>query len=108
METHNFKYKNMFNQAIEALRQTAGLDLEVVEYKPTAVQVQENAHIKIMYDNKIYDFVVAVKNVDRFATLAQVKQQLESFHQVPLLIAPNLTNATANHCQALGSKNPLI
>lgn len=70
------------------LRRTAGLDIQVVEYEPTAMLTRADAYIKIAHNNKNYEFIVEVKNVDRFATVAQVKNQLEEFNKAPLLIAP--------------------
>src|SRR5450830_1076652 len=102
MELHNIKDKEMLDQAIDALRRAAGLDIQVVEYEPTAMRTRADAHIKIAHNNKNYDFVVEVKNVDRFATVAQVKHQLEAFNQAPLLIAPKLTDAAADNCKELG------
>jgi hypothetical protein len=102
MELHNNKYKDMLDQAIDALRQTAGLDIKVVEYEPKAMRRRPDAYINIEHNNRHYEFVVEVKNVDRFATVAQVKYQLEEFNQAPLLIAPKLTDAAADNCKELG------
>lgn len=102
MELHNIKDKDMLDQAIEALRQAAGLDIQVVEYEPTAMRTRADAYIKIAHNKKNYEFVVEVKNVDRFATVAQVKHQLEGYDKAPLLIAPKLTDAAANNCKELG------
>lgn len=102
MELHNIKEKDMLDQAIDALRQTAGLDIEIVQYEPAAMNARADAYINIAHNNKNYEFVVEVKNVDRFATVAQVKHQLEEFNKAPLLIAPRLTDAAANNCKELG------
>ncbi|HYN53702.1 MAG TPA: type IV toxin-antitoxin system AbiEi family antitoxin [Methylotenera sp.] len=102
MKLHNIKEKDMLDQAIEALRQTAGLDIEVVQYEPAAMNARADAYVNIAHNNKNYEFVVEVKNVDRFATVAQVKNQLEEFNKAPLLIAPKLTEAAADNCKELG------
>ncbi len=102
MEMLNIKEKDMLDQAMEALRQAAGLDIEVAQYEPTAMQVRADAYINITYNNNNYEFVVEVKNIDRFATIAQVKQELEDFNKAPLLIAPKLTEAAADNCKELG------
>lgn len=102
MELHNIKEKDMLGQAIDALRRTAGLDIQLVKYEPTAMHARADAYIKIALDNNNYEFVVEVKNVDRFAMVAQVKHQLEMFEERPLLIAPKLTEAAADKCKELG------
>ena len=101
MELHNIKDKDMLDQAIDALRRAAGLDIQVIQYEPTAMHARADAHIKIAHNNNHYEFVVEVKNVDRFATVAQVKHQLEEFKKRPLLIAPKLTDAAADKCKEL-------
>ena len=102
MKLHNIKEKDMFDQAIEALRQAAGLDIEVTHYEQAGTHKRADAYVNIAHNNKNYEFVVEVKNVDRFATVAQVKYQLEAFNKAPLLIAPKLTEAAANNCKELG------
>ena len=102
MEMLNIKEKDMLDQAIAALRQAAGLNIEVTQYEPAATHARADAYINIAYNNNNYEFVVEVKNVDRFATIAQVKHQLEEFNKAPLLIAPKLTEAAANNCKELG------
>jgi hypothetical protein len=102
MDFYNIKENEIIDQAIDALRQTTGLDIQVVQYEPIAMQVRADAYIKIAHCNTNYEFVVEVKNVDRFATVTQVKHQLDDFVQRPLLIAPKLTNAAADMCKELG------
>jgi hypothetical protein len=100
MELYNIKDKDMLDQAIDALRQAAGLHIEVTKYE--ALNIQADAIIQVEINNKNYDFVVDVKNVDRFTTIAQVKYRLAAFKLAPLLIAPKLTDAAANNCKELG------
>ena len=40
MELYNLKDKDMLDQAIDALRQAAGLEIEVVEYEPAAMHAR--------------------------------------------------------------------
>ncbi len=79
IELYSSKYKDIFDQAIKALRQTAGLDLEVIEYTPTTIHAHANTPIKIMYDNKIYDFgnLETAKLIDD----KQIKHAIHQFHQ---------------------------
>lgn len=100
MDLYNIKDKDMLDQAIDALRQTTGLQIKVTKYE--ALNIQADAIIQVEINKKNYDFVVDVKHVDRFTTIAQVKYQLEAFNLAPLLIAPKLTDAAANNCKELG------
>ena len=102
VKLHHIKEKDMFHQAIDVLRQTAGLDIEVVQYQPAAMNARADACVVIAHNHHHYEFVVEVKNVDRFATVAQVKHQLGEFNKAPLLIAPKLTVAAADNCKELG------
>lgn len=102
MELYNIKENEMLDQAIETLRRAAGLDIQIVHYEPTVMDARADAYIKIAHNNNNYEFVVEVKNVDRFVTIAQVKYQLEVFNKKPLLIAPRLTDAAADKCKELG------
>lgn len=102
MELQNLKDDEMFDQAIDALRQTAGLDIEVTKLKIHGFLNRADAFIRVTINQKIYAFVVEIKNVDRFAMVAQVKHQLEEFEERPLLIAPKLTDAAADKCKELG------
>lgn len=101
MELQNLKENEMLDQAIDALRQTADLDIEVTKLKTHGFVNQADAFIRIQINQKIYEFVVEIKNVDRFAMVAQVKHQLEEFEERPLLIAPRITDAAADKCKEL-------
>ena len=102
MELQNLKDNEMLDQAIDALRQTAGLDIEVTKLKIHGFLNRADAFIRVTINTKIYAFVVEIKNIDRFAMVAQVKHQLEEFEERPLLIAPKLTDAAADKCKELG------
>jgi hypothetical protein len=102
MELANIKENEMLDQAIDALRQAAGLEIEVTKLKIHGFLNKADAFIRVTINQKIYAFVVEVKNVDRFAMVAQVKHQLEEFEERPLLIAPKLTDAAADKCKELG------
>lgn len=99
MEITNFKDREILDQAIEALQQTTGLDVGLTKYE--ALDIQADAIIKIVINNRKFEFVVDIKHVDRFATIAQVKYRLDAFTLPPLLIAPKLTEAAANKCKEL-------
>ena len=101
MKLQNIRENDMLDQAIEALRQTAGLEIEVEKLKNHGFLDIADAFIQVTINQKKYAFVVQIKNVDRFAMVAQVKQQLEGFEERPLLIAPRITDAAADKCREL-------
>lgn len=86
-------------QAIQALAKTTGLKITIIEYEP--LKAQADAHAKIRINAKDYEYVVEIKNVDRFAALGQVKHQLGAFIYKPLLIARRLTDEAADKCKEL-------
>lgn len=102
MELQNFKDNEMLDQAIDALRQTVGLEIDVTKLKTHEFLNKLDAFIRLTINQKVYEFAVEVKNIDRFAAVAQVKHQLEEFKERPLLIAPKLTDAAADKCKELG------
>ncbi len=102
MELQNMKENEMLDQAMDALRQTAGLEIDVIKLKTHGFANQADAFIRATINEKTYEYAVVIKNVDRFATVAQVKHQLEGIVERPLLIAPRLTDAAADNCKELG------
>lgn len=91
--------KEMLTQAVKALEKTAGLKIAILKYEP--FRVQADAYAKLRVNDKEYEYVVEIKNVDRFAALGQVKHQLEAFIHRPLLIARRLTGEAADKCREL-------
>lgn len=102
MKLYDNKENGMLDQAIDALRHTTGLTVVVEKLQVNGFINQVDAFIKITINKKIYGYAVVVKNVDRFATVAQVKHQLEGVNERPLLIARRLTDAAADKCKELG------
>lgn len=102
MELANIKENEMLDQAIDALGQAAGLDIEVTKLKIHGFLNKADAFIRVTINQKTYEYAVVIKNIDRFATVAQVTHQLEGFEERPLLIAPKLTDAAADKCKELG------
>lgn len=102
MELHNIKENEMLDQAIDALRRTAGLEIDVTKLNTHGFINRADGFINVTINQRTYAFVVEVKNVDRFAMVAQVKHQLEMFEERPLLIAPKLTDTAADKCKELG------
>jgi hypothetical protein len=92
----------MMEKALAALPRTTGLHGKIAHTKPRPADCGD-ALIEITTAHRVYPFVVEVKNVRHFATLALVKEQLACAERgvQPLLIAPYVTRALAEHCRAL-------
>ena len=91
--------KALVKHAIEALEKTTGLKITILKYEPFRAQADAYAELRI--NGKVYEYVIEIKNVDRFAALGQVKHQLEAFMHRPLLIARRLTDDAADKCREL-------
>lgn len=102
MEMQNIKLNELLDQAMDALRRTAGLEIAVTKLNAHGFINRVDTFINVTINKKTYAYAVVIKNVDRFATVAQVKHQLEGIVERPLLIAPRLTDAAADNCKELG------
>src|SRR5690242_17616973 len=100
-------YRETLEEAIAALRRTAGIEAKLLQKQPRAmltrkrVPTQADTLIEIDVGRRKQQFLAEVKNVDRFATPAQVKAQGVAWEQPPLLIAPYITRETADKCREL-------
>ena len=88
-------------QALAALPRTAGLQGRITKLGLIVPLV--DVLIEIKTPNRAYPFVAEVKNVRHFATISLVKDQLACAKRgvQPLLVAPYITRALAEHCRAL-------
>src|SRR5712691_5158932 len=93
---------DLLQRACDALRRTTGLEGRLVSTQVAGQDGQgADAVIEIVADGKRYRYVVALKQVDRFATLGMVKHQLERYDQPGLLVAPYITPDVAKRCREL-------
>ena len=92
----------ILEKALAALPRTAGLHGRITEAEPHQPACGD-ALIEIKTANRAYPFVAEVKNVRHFATISLVKDQLGCAKRgvQPLLVAPYITRALAEHCRAL-------
>jgi hypothetical protein len=93
---------DFLQRAFNALRRTTGLGGRLVT-TPVIEQdgPEANAVVEIVAEGKRYSYVVALKRVDRFATLGIIKHQLAQFDKPGLLVAPHITSEVAERCRAL-------
>lgn len=94
--------QDIFRHALEALKKTTGLDARITELEPDLAKGRKaDARVTIDANGQAYDYIAEVKQVDRFATLAEVKYQLGWHAEKLLLVAPRITIETAEKCREL-------
>lgn len=98
---HPMRDQETLNEALEAIRRTAGIELHAAA---CALQPPRgDAVLKIAVPPTPAQFIAEIKTVRNFATIALVKEQLAhlgpGLH--PLLGAPYMTRALAEHCREL-------
>lgn len=93
----------VLDRAIAALAQTTGLEATIIAREPFHPQKRADALIDIHARTETYRFLAEVKNVRHFATVGLVKDQLRKIEPDvrPLLVAPYVTRAIAEHCREL-------
>ena len=96
------KEQFLLEHALEALRNATGL-----VGKPVATEhglggdIRPDATVEIDVGGKPHRYTVAIKRIDRFAAIGQIKNQLERFPQPGLLVAPRITTETVDICREL-------
>jgi hypothetical protein len=89
----------VLNQALEAVRRTAGVDLRIVPHAPPF----GDALLEVDAPTTRVQFVAEIKTARYFATIGMVKERLA--HRppgiYPLLVAPYITRALAERCREL-------
>jgi hypothetical protein len=101
------QHRETLDHALGALGRTAGLQARVLEYEPgtrlalPGVCKEADALIEIDMGQRKHLFLAEVKNIDRFGTPAQVKNQASAWDHPPLLVAPYIAPETAGRCREL-------
>jgi len=93
--------KIVLDAAVAAFRQTTGLAAKIVAQERPPTATRAHALLQVPTGRRTYRFLAEVKTVDRFETPAQVKTQLASLRQPPILVAPYITRETAQRCRDL-------
>jgi hypothetical protein len=90
-------------RALETLEQTTGVKGRVVQLRPQiADRDRPDAEIVLQINGEEYPYLVEAKTqVDRFATLGNVKAQLDRLGHPGLLFTPQITTAQAKQCRQL-------
>ena len=92
----------ILEKALAALPRTGGLHERITDVEPHRAACGD-VLIEIKTANRAYPFVAEVKDVCHFATIGLVKDQLACAKRgvQPLLVAPYITRALAEHCREL-------
>jgi hypothetical protein len=98
---HTNREKAVLTDALTAFHQNTGLKAQIIEH--CELHAAGDALVEIETKTKKYKFLAEVKNVRRFATAGLAKEQLARRDRgvYPLLVAPYVTRAIAEHCRAL-------
>jgi len=87
---------------LDALRRTTGLIGRVAEREPVIAQgFRADARIEIETNGQRHGYLVEIKQVDRFITLAGIKNQFDLYNDRALLVAPRITTEIAEKCRKL-------
>ncbi|MGD9788361.1 MAG: type IV toxin-antitoxin system AbiEi family antitoxin [Sulfuricellaceae bacterium] len=91
--------QEILGQAIAALEAATGLHAQV-QFEPGGI-VGPDALIDIAIDDRAVRFAAEIKAIDRFQTLGAIKARADIAPYPPLLVAPYITEATAEKCREL-------
>jgi len=103
---NNQRNPELLQAALEAFRRTTGLQARVLDSEPKIPSATTNyrpdALIEVQTQHKPFRFVVEIKRLDRFETVAQARTFWpEGAHPPLILIAPFITPQTAQRCRDL-------
>jgi hypothetical protein len=102
MKTYEPEDKTLV-KALEALRNTTGIDAEVAAAQVVLNNGQRaDAKVILKPEGQPHHFFIAeIKRVDRFAHLADIKYHLGEYADEMLLVAPRITEEMADKCKEL-------
>lgn len=98
---HIQREEAILEEALAALRQNTGVYAQIIQRcDPHTVG---DALIEVKTTTKKHKFLAEIKTVRHFATIGLVKEELAHLDRgvYPLLVAPYITRALAEHCRAL-------
>jgi hypothetical protein len=98
---HTEREEAVLEEALAAFRQNTGVDAQII--KRCDPHMAGDALIEVKTTTKKYKFLAEIKTARHFATIGLVKEQLANLDRgvYPLLVAPYITRALAEHCRAL-------
>ena len=105
-EYKNSAYKQderlLLERAINALKKATGIDARIIQMEgihrdPT----RADATIDVDLAGVTFRYTVEIKRVDRFAAIAQIKNQFDTYETPGLLVTPRITKQSAEKCREL-------
>lgn len=92
----------LLEHALHTFQKTTGLSARIVAGESTTGNgCKADARIEILVNEQPHLYWVEIKQVDRFAAIGHVKNQLEQYGQHGLLVAQRITDKTAEKCREL-------
>lgn len=102
MNPLNDKEHAVLLQALEALHRTTGITGLVTAKEPAIAEgLGADARVEVEANGQRYRYMAEVKRIDRFATLANIRNQRGEHGDQRLLVAPRVTTAVAEKCREL-------
>lgn len=96
------KEQTVLHQALEALQKTTGIVGQVFAFEPeTTTACRADAQIELEANGQQYAYLVALKRVDRFAHLQDLKTCAARNAENLLLVAPRITTEIAEKCREI-------
>jgi hypothetical protein len=96
------KEQELLWRALEALHKTTGIAAKIVEVEGITHGFRWDARIEIEINRQVYKYIAEIKNVDRFAMIEQIKNQLATQTDQPLLVVQRITTGVAEKCREIG------
>lgn len=93
--------QDILQRATEAFEQATGLRTQTRAEPGFALLPRPAALLDIIVEDRALRFVAEIKAVDRFQTLGAIKARAGTAPYPPLLVAPYITEATADKCRQL-------
>jgi hypothetical protein len=102
MNTLKNKEQAILLRALDTLQRTTGFIGNVIEKEPKIAQgFHADARVEINANGQRYGYIAEIKRIDRFATLADIKNQCARYGDHLLLVAPRVTAELAEKCREL-------
>lgn len=96
---NTLRENEIFERAIAAFETATGL-LAQAQLEPEGI-VRPDALLDVFVGDRTVRFAAEIKTIDRFQTLGAVKGRGDATPYPPLLVAPYITEATAERCREL-------
>ena len=102
MNPLNDEQQPILLRALEALHRATGIIGQVLGTEPMIAQgFRVDARVEVEVNGQRYGYRAAIKRIDRFATLGDIKNQDGQHGDQLLLVVPRVTTETAEKCREI-------